>query len=78
MTKEQIIGLIDAYFEENGGLVLVDYKTDRVDPADGAAVLKDRYAVQLRTYEKALNKLLDIPVREIYIYSLALGQAIRL
>ena len=71
-------GVIDAYFEEDGGLVLVDYKTDRVDPADGAAVLKDRYAVQLRTYKKALNKLLDTPVREIFIYSLALGQAIRL
>ena len=71
-------GVIDAYFEEDGGLVLVDYKTDRVDPKDGAAVLKDRYAVQLRAYEKALNTLLDAPVREIFIYSLALGQAIRL
>ena len=71
-------GIIDAYFEEDGKLILVDYKTDRVSPSDGAAVLIDRYAIQLRTYARALDTLLDLSVSEIFIYSLSMQQAIPL
>ena len=43
------------YFEEDGELVIVDYKTDRVNKsAEGAQKLVKRYAVQLNYYAKAL------------------------
>ena len=74
-----IQGIIDAYLEEEDGLVVIDYKTDRVPPGapkKGAAMLADRYRVQLDYYEKALNQLTGKPVKERIIYSLALGMSI--
>ena len=74
-----IQGIIDAYLEEEDGLVVIDYKTDRVPPGapkKGAAMLADRYRVQLDYYEKALIQLTGKPVKERIIYSLALGMSI--
>ena len=71
-------GIIDAFFEEDGELVLVDYKTDHVAAADGAEVLKARYRVQLDYYAEALTRILKKPVKECWIYSFTLGRAILL
>ena len=74
-----IQGIIDAYLEEEDGLVVIDYKTDRVPPGapkKGAAMMADRYRVQLDYYEKALIQLTGKPVKERIIYSLALGMSI--
>ena len=73
-----IQGVIDAWFEEDGELVLVDYKTDRVRYLGEAAAdwLKDRYRVQLEHYGKALEMGTGKPVKERYLYSFDLGLAI--
>ena len=42
-----IQGIIDLFFEEDDGIVLVDYKTDRVTKKDGEALLIERYSKQL-------------------------------
>ena len=70
--QEEILiqGIIDAYFEEDGGLILVDYKTDRVREADE---LVRRYSVQLSVYARALEQITERPVVGVYIYSLTLG-----
>ena len=70
-----IQGIIDLYFEEDGELVLVDYKTDRVmkDEA-GEKELVKRYAIQLDYYAKALTQLTGKKVKEKIIYSFALGK----
>ncbi len=68
-------GMIDAYFEEDGQITVVDYKTDRV--GDGR-ILKDRYRVQLEYYAKALTRLKGMPVKDAVIYSFCLGQEIHL
>ena len=68
-------GTIDAYWEEDGGYVLVDYKTDRVTSSDGSE-LADRYRIQLEYYARALEQITGIPVREKIIYSIALGKEI--
>lgn len=65
-----IQGIIDAFFEEDGGLVLVDYKTDYVENKE---VLIKRYRAQLDYYERALCQMTQMPVRERYIYSYRLG-----
>lgn len=68
-------GIIDVYFEEEGELVLLDYKTDRVKSADQ---LKEKYHAQLDYYAQALEQLLQKKVKEKIIYSFALGEEIHL
>ena len=76
--KEETVlvqGIIDAYFEENGELVLVDYKTDAVEKAQD---LIDRYRVQLDLYERALTQITGKNVKEKLIYSVSLKKTIPL
>lgn len=68
--KVLIQGIIDAFFIENGRIVVVDYKTDRVQSGQE---LWNRYAEQLRYYEEALGKLMGLPVAEKILYSSSLG-----
>lgn len=68
-------GVIDAYFYEDGDIILVDYKTDRVGE-DGADVLRLRYRTQLDLYAEALERLVRKKVREKLIYSFALSETI--
>lgn len=72
-----IQGIIDAYFEEKGELVLVDYKTDYVERGQGA-LLAERYRIQMDYYARALEQLTGKQVRERIIYSFALGEEIAL
>ncbi len=60
-----IQGIIDLYFEEDDGLVLLDYKTDHVD----GETLRKRYKVQLDLYSQALVGITGKPVKESLIYS---------
>ncbi len=70
-----IQGIIDLYFEEEDGLVLLDYKTDRVSEAEE---LTERYRVQLDYYQKALERLTGRVVKERYLYSFALNRLIQI
>ena len=70
-----IQGIIDAYFEENGELILVDYKTDRVT---GPQELVSRYKTQIEYYTQALTQITGRPVRERILYGTALRQSVRL
>ena len=65
-----IQGIVDAFFEEEDGLVLYDYKTDRVDTPEE---LRERYSVQLDFYERALGQITGKPVKERYLYSFRFG-----
>ena len=67
--------IIDVYFEEEDGLVVLDYKTDRVSDEKE---LVDKYHAQLDYYAKALEQLTEKKVKEKLIYSFALGKEIRL
>ena len=66
-------GIIDVFFEEDGELVLLDYKTDKVRTAQE---LKDKYHSQLDYYAQALEQLLEKPVKEKIIYSFTLKEEI--
>ncbi|MDO5574953.1 MAG: PD-(D/E)XK nuclease family protein, partial [bacterium] len=66
-------GIIDAYFEEDGELVVVDYKTDRVTTGEE---LVGRYRMQLDYYAQALEQLTGKHVKEKLIYSFALRREI--
>ena len=74
---EKIIlqGIIDCYFEENGEIILVDYKTDSVK--DGQVDnLVDKYKSQLDYYAKALESTLGKQVKERYLYLFSTDQAV--
>jgi len=60
-------GIIDCYFEEDEGIVLVDYKTDYYKEGHGELV-KERYKVQLDYYAKAIEVITSKKVKEKYLY----------
>ena len=76
-SEEEILvqGIIDACFEEEGDLVLVDYKTDRI-PSGDPRELTERYKIQLLYYQEALERMTGKKVKEKYIYSFYLKKAI--
>ena len=68
-----IQGIIDVYFEENGELAVLDYKTDKVSCEKE---LIERYRAQLDYYAKALERLTGKHVKEKIIYSFTLKKEI--
>lgn len=72
--KVLIQGIIDVFFVEDDGIVLLDYKTDRVESGEE---LWKRYETQLDYYEEALCKLMNMPVKEKVLYSFGLEKCVR-
>jgi len=74
-------GVIDLYFEEADGLVLVDYKTNYIAPAGGDEAhsresVIARYRPQIILYRQALESILAVPVKETYLYLFTTGEAV--
>lgn len=69
LSEETVIlqGAVDLAFVEDGELVIVDYKTDRVKAPEELA---ERYASQLLLYKDAMEECLFLPVKECLIYSI--------
>lgn len=66
-------GIIDCYFEEGDGIVLIDYKTDRLY---SESYLRELYSAQVSMYRDALEKITGKKVKESYIYSFCMGREI--
>ena len=66
--SEKIIvqGAVDVCFEEEDGLVILDFKTDRTDDP---LSLKATYGEQLNIYAVAAEKIFKKPVKQKIIYS---------
>lgn len=74
--KEETVllqGIIDAFFIEDGEIVLIDYKTDVIKTADELA---KRYHVQIEYYKEALERILGMRVKEAILYSFALQEEV--
>jgi ATP-dependent helicase/nuclease subunit A len=68
-------GVVDLVFEEDGGLVLVDYKTDHI--TDGQALAQAaHHAPQLQLYGRGLAQATGLPVRERLVLFTALGRTV--
>lgn len=75
--RQLVQGVIDLFIIEDGKIVIVDYKTDRVRKGEaGEKELIKRYSVQLDYYAKALSQLTGLEVKEKLIYSFTLGREI--
>jgi ATP-dependent helicase/nuclease subunit A len=67
-------GIIDCVFEDEGGLVLLDFKTDGIHDRykggfeEARLILEDRYKVQIELYRKALEEIWKKKVAESYLF----------
>lgn len=75
VEKVILQGIIDAFIMEEEGIILVDYKTDRVK--DGEE-LRNRYQKQIDLYSKALEQILGKKVKRRALYSFSLGEEVDL
>lgn len=77
-------GVIDCFFEEDGEIVIVDYKTDYLTPWElshpeaAAEKLINRHKTQLAYYAEACKRICEKNIRGVYIYSLSAGREILL
>lgn len=67
-------GVIDLFFQEEGQVVLVDYKSDR--PGRSPEEILESYSLQVDLYRRALEQIQQQPVKDAYIYMLATGESI--
>ena len=68
-----IKGIMDMVFEEEDGLVILDYKSDR---GMSASALRDRYRMQLLLYKAAAELTMKKPVKQVCLYSFELEKTI--
>ena len=81
-------GAVDLLFEEEGGWIIADYKTDRLPRAlDGAraedrdralAILVDHYRPQVELYTRFWARITGDKVNESGLYFTALGRWVRI
>lgn len=77
-SEVMVIGVIDVYFEEEGQLMLMDYKTDYLEESQGVEELALRYKEQLLYYKRALESITGQPVAGMYLYSVSLEKEIEI
>ena len=71
-------GVVDCCIEEEGGLVIIDYKTDAVYDEGQLKLRAEHYRPQLMAYAKALSRILDKPVKECLLFFLSTGDEYKL
>jgi ATP-dependent helicase/nuclease subunit A len=71
-----LMGVIDCFFYEEDGIVLIDYKTDYVTD-ENIEEIKDRYEKQIYYYTEALQRITGEKVKDKYIYLFRNGGIIR-
>ena len=74
--KLMLQGVVDCFWQEAEGLVIVDFKTDRV--GNDALPRAAQYAPQLAAYAEALGRIYQLPVKQTYLYFFDTGEAIEL
>ncbi|MCL1835126.1 MAG: helicase-exonuclease AddAB subunit AddA [Oscillospiraceae bacterium] len=68
-------GIVDCFFEEEGELVVLDFKTDRVS-AETLEAKTEQYTPQLDIYAQALTRITGKKVRERVIYFFGMDKEI--
>ena len=70
-------GVIDLMFEEDGGYVIIDYKSNHMTE-DQVEAMADHYRKQIRMYSYAAEKIMGRPVKESYLFFLRPGIGYRI
>ncbi len=74
---EQVLlqGVCDLFFEENGGITVVDFKSDRISAGEASERARS-YAPQLDAYARALARIFGLPVLRRVIWFFSLGHEV--
>ena len=75
---EQVMlqGVVDCFWQEPDGIVILDFKTDYID---GDLQRKaERYAPQLHAYAAALSRIFQTPVKKTILYFFSANQPIEI
>lgn len=70
-------GMIDCFFEENGELVIIDFKTDNVTK-DNIEARAASYSGQIAAYKMALEEITGKKVKEAVLFFLRCGQTVNI
>ncbi|WP_455542260.1 helicase-exonuclease AddAB subunit AddA [Intestinibacter sp.] len=70
-------GVIDLYFEEDDGLVILDYKTDWIDENNKKEIIH-RYKKQLELYAEVLSILTGKKIKEKYLYLFSIDEQVKI
>nr|MBC9198513.1 helicase-exonuclease AddAB subunit AddA [Paenibacillus sp. PL91] len=79
LMQEPILiqGVIDCLFEDEQGVVLLDYKTDRINKQQWAEAA-ERHRFQLELYAEAIESVLGRKVDECHVFFFDGGQSVEL
>ena len=75
--KVLLQGVVDCWFEDEEGVTVVDFKSDRVSPGEENA-RGEEYRPQLEAYARALSAILDKPVHRKVLWFFATDTAVEL
>lgn len=70
-----IQGIVDCAFIEDGEMIIVDYKTDRIS---NEAKLIEMYHEQVKAYKYAMEKITPYKVSKMYLYSFHLSKTVEI
>lgn len=71
-------GVVDCFIEEEGEIVVIDYKTDRIGSKAELEEKAEFYSGQMEVYAKSLSRICKKRVKECILYFLSAGQAVSL
>ncbi|MCL2839682.1 MAG: helicase-exonuclease AddAB subunit AddA [Defluviitaleaceae bacterium] len=71
-------GIIDCHFEENGKIILLDFKSDNIPKNISLAKWAESHRFQLEIYKQALTQSTQMEVSEMLLYSFSRGQTVSL
>lgn len=75
-TSTIVQGVIDCYFEEDDGLVLIDYKNSFMGAGRTEEDIRRSYAGQIDLYRRALESATGKPVKEAYLFLFDTGKLV--
>ena len=78
-AQEEVLlqGVIDAWFEDEEGITVVDFKSDRIRPGDEKVRAKE-YAPQLTAYRNALSEILGKEIARVVLWFFATDTMVEL
>ena len=65
-------GVVDCALIEADGITIIDYKTDAVTQ-DTVAAVANGYAMQVRAYARAMERIYNLPIKASLLYFFNLG-----
>ena len=76
---EQVLlqGVIDCSVLDEDGIILLDFKTDRVSKESLTSTV-EKYRSQLDTYAHAIQRIYEMPVKQKLLYFFSIDQFVAL